>query len=204
MGINGKIVKTRIDTTLTSPNQGKPERTTTHGAAVKKTYITTGEEVNKLQKVVRNKIEKVDVSPDTKEESTKKVPKVLKTNIQTGLLILDKEHKVVKTKIEQPPPGAEEEKTSRETSVPKVVKTKIVTNDGAEVVRISKGGHVIKTKIENVVKDEITELDGNIPSQKIVKTFISNGKVQKTAVEKPAESAIVKEDKGPKVVRTKI
>lgn len=62
----------------------------------------------------------------------------------------------MRTSIEKPAPGPEEEKTGRETLSPRVVKTKLVNEDGEEIKKFH-NGKVIKTKIEKVEKEEIED-----------------------------------------------
>ena len=62
----------------------------------------------------------------------------------------------MRTSIEKPAPGPEEDKTGRETLSPRIVKTKLVNEDGEEIKK-SHHGKVIKTKIEKVDKDEIED-----------------------------------------------
>lgn len=77
---NGKIVKTRIDSSTAKPTK-KDE--TIAPKKYEKVYIESGGVKNVSNKIVKTKIEKVEVVPDT-IGSTKKVPKVVKTSIETG------------------------------------------------------------------------------------------------------------------------
>lgn len=105
-------------------------------------------------KVVKTKIEK-QVEPTPEQKDSLKKNKVVKTSIQTGDRILDKHDKVIRTSIEKPAPTPEDTERGGTLLSPKVAKTKLVNEEGAEYKK-AHHGKVIKTKIEHVEKVEVS------------------------------------------------
>lgn len=92
---HGKVVKTRIDSTsVPATTKGESMKS----PKIEKTKILNedGDEIRKTHhgKVVKTRIDSTSIPAPDPKESVKKAPKIIKTEIQTGLQKLDKEHKV--------------------------------------------------------------------------------------------------------------